>query len=118
MDFPLFPERASTLAGRVDGVFYYELGICVFFTILICVLILYYATKYRRGSTADRSNPATTNLALEVLWIAVPLALSMVIFVWATIVYLQLYRAPENAPEVYVLGRQWMWEVRHPGGKR
>src|SRR5207253_11236755 len=47
-DFPLFPEQASTLAGWVDGVTFYGLAITVFFTILICVLILFFAIKYRR----------------------------------------------------------------------
>jgi cytochrome c oxidase subunit 2 len=29
-----------------------------------------------------------------------------------------MYDVPDDAAEVYVLGRQWMWELRHPGGKR
>lgn len=117
-DFPLFPDQASAIAWRVDAVFFFELAVCVFFTALICILILFYATKYRKGSRADRSNPVTSNVALEVIWVAVPLGISMVMFVAATVVYFQMYRAPDNAPEVYALGRQWMWQVQHPGGKR
>jgi cytochrome c oxidase subunit 2 len=115
---PLFPERASAIAGRVDAVFLFELGICAFFTTLICVLILFYAIKYRKGSRADRSNVVVSNPVLEAVWIAVPLVISLGIFVAATIVYFEMYHAPADAPEVYVVGRQWMWEVYHPGGKR
>src|SRR3954447_15188742 len=113
-DFPLFPDRASALAWRGDAGFFFELGGTVVMTALICVLILYYATKYRRGSRADRSNPMTSNVTLEVIWIAVPLAVTMVMFVAAMVVYFEMFRPPADAPEVYVLGRQWMWEVRHP----
>ncbi|MCA1685470.1 MAG: cupredoxin domain-containing protein [Planctomycetia bacterium] len=64
-DFPLFPDRASTYAGWVDGVYFYALGLTVFFTALVCVLIVFFSVKYRRGSRADRSNPVTHNTALE-----------------------------------------------------
>jgi cytochrome c oxidase subunit 2 len=116
-DFPLFPDRASAIAGRVDALYLAELAICVFFTILIAVLIIFYAVRYRRGARVDRSNMVTSNLALEAIWIVVPLVISMGIFVAATIIYFQMYRAPADASDIYVVGRQWMWEVRHPGGK-
>jgi cytochrome c oxidase subunit 2 len=117
-DFPLFPERASAIAGRVDAVYFFELAVCVFFTILICVLILYFAVKYRKGSHANRANAVTHNTALEVAWIAFPMVIALAIFAAATVVFFEMYHPPADAPEVYVLGRQWMWEVRHPGGKR
>jgi cytochrome c oxidase subunit 2 len=117
-DFPLFPEQASTLAGWVDGVFFYALAITVFFTALICFLILFFAIKYRRGSRADRSNPVTHNTALEVAWIGIPLALSMVLFFVGAYNYFHMYRYPTDAAEIYVLGKQWMWELQHPEGRR
>ena len=52
------------------------------------------------------------------LWIGIPLILALVLFAWAMAVYFELYRPPADASEIYVLGRQWMWETRHPGGKR
>jgi len=117
-DFPLFPEQGSAIAWRVDAVFFFELAICTAVTIMICFLILYYATKYRRGSRADRSNVVTDNHLIEVIWVGVPLAISMVMFAVAAVVYFQMYRVPEDASEVYALGRQWMWQIEHPGGKR
>lgn len=118
LSFPLWPENASTLAGWVDGVFYYGLGLTVFFTTLICVLVLFFAVKYRKGSSADRSNPMTHNMPLEVFWIGVPLFLALVMFFYSTYVFYHLYQYPRDALEVYVLGRQWMWEVNHPEGRR
>ena len=117
-NFTLLPERASTLAGWVDGVFYYTLAITVFFTVLICFLILFFAIKYRRGSHANRSNPVTHSTPLEIFWIGVPLAMMMVLFFASTYVYYYMYQYPGNAMEVYVLGRQWMWEMQYPEGRR
>jgi cytochrome c oxidase subunit 2 len=117
-EFPLFPEQASTMAGWVDAVFITLLGVCGFFTVLICVLILTYAIKYRRGSPADRSRPVTHNLKLEIIWVAVPFVMSMALFAWASYVFYHMYNPPRDASEIYVLGRQWMWEMTHPEGKR
>jgi cytochrome c oxidase subunit 2 len=27
-------------------------------------------------------------------------------------------RAPDNALEIFVVGRQWMWKFQHPDGQR
>jgi cytochrome c oxidase subunit 2 len=116
--FSLLPERASTHAGGVDGVFYYGVAITVFFTALICFLILFFSIKYRRGSKADRSNPRTHNLPLEIAWIGIPLVLALVMFFYSTYVFYGLFVFPKDATEVYVLGRQWMWETQHPEGRR
>lgn len=117
-DFPLFPKQASTLAGWVDGVFFFGLAINVFFTALICFLILFFAVRYRRGSRADRSNPVTHNGPLEAFWIGVPLVLAMVLFFSSSYVYYHIVQYPKDAPEIYVLGKQWMWELQHPEGRR
>ena len=117
-NFPLFPERASSVAGQVDAVYAAAVAIALFFTTLICFLILYHAIKYRRGSRADRTNPVSQNSTIEAIWIGIPLFISMCLFAGATLVFFEMYHPPENAAEVYVLGRQWMWELRHPGGKR
>jgi cytochrome c oxidase subunit II len=118
LDFPLFPEQASTLAGWVDGVYFYGLAITVFFTVLICVLIFFFAIKYRRGSRADRSNPVTHNTMIEVIWIGIPLLLAMVLYFVSTFVFYQMYHPPKGASEIYVVGKQWMWEIQHPEGRR
>jgi cytochrome c oxidase subunit 2 len=117
-NFPLFPDTASTMAPWVDYVSFYVGGLVVFFTTLICFLILYFAIKYRRGSRASRANAATHNLALEIAWSVIPLTLAMILFVTSTWIFFHMYVPPKDAAEVYVLGRQWMWELRHPEGKR
>src|SRR5262249_249220 len=89
-----------------------------FFSTLICVLILFFAVRYRRGAPVDRTRPPESSRTLEVLWIGIPLALAMVMFFWATFVFVDLYEAPGDAAKVYVVGKQWMWYVQPPEGRR
>ena len=47
---PLFPEQASTMAARVDNLYFFLLAVSVFFSLLIAGLIVFYAVRYRRRS--------------------------------------------------------------------
>lgn len=115
--FPLFPPRASNLAPMVDNLFFFMIGVSGFFTLLILVLIAYFALRYRRTSDAPPP-PTPTNYRLEIAWTLIPLALSMVMFVWGAIVYLRQFNPPSNAMDIYVIGKQWMWKIQHPEGAR
>lgn len=117
-DFPLFPRQASSIAPRVDRLYLVLVGVWLFFTLMICVLVLYFAIKYRRSSTADRTRAATHNLPLEVAWIAIPLMIALGLFVWGTNEFFLLYSPPGDASEVSVVAKQWMWYLQHPEGKR
>jgi cytochrome c oxidase subunit 2 len=116
-NFPLFPEQASSNAERVDSLFFFELAIVFFFTTLICVLILSFAARYRAGSNVDRSHPPLSSRRLEVIWIGIPLTLSLVMYVWATVLFFDLYEPPGDAFEISVVGKQWMWYLQHPEGR-
>ncbi len=116
-DFPLFPERGSTLAGRVDAVFFVLMAISVFFTAAIGFLVTFLAIRYRKGSQADRSHAFSTNLKLEAAWIGVPLVIVLGIFAIGTQVFFEMYNAPKDATPIYVIGKQWMWKVQHPQGR-
>jgi cytochrome c oxidase subunit 2 len=116
-NFPLFPEQASSNAERVDSLFLFELGIVLFFTTLICVLILFFAARYRRGSRVDRSHPPLSSRRLEAVWIGVPLILALVMYAWATVLFFDLYEPPGDAFQISVVGKQWMWYLQHPEGR-
>jgi cytochrome c oxidase subunit 2 len=116
--FPIFPTEASTGAGQIDLIFFALVGFALLFTGIIAVLILYFAVKYRAGSKADRSNPIEKTLRYELVWIAIPTVLSLGLFVWAARVYLEVSVPPADAHTIYVVGKQWMWKIQHPEGKR
>lgn len=112
------PERASTFADRVDGLYFYLVGLTAFFTLLISLTIIFFVIKYRRRSQSEVPRPVAGSLKLETLWSVIPFLIAMSIFVWGTSVYFAQYRMPKDALEVYVVGKQWMWKIQHTTGQR
>jgi cytochrome c oxidase subunit 2 len=115
---PLFPEQASTMASRVDNLYFFLLAIAVFFSLLIAGLIVYYAIKFHRKHPDDVGAAVHGGMALELTWTIVPFFITMVIFVWGASVYFAMARAPEETLNIYVVGKQWMWKFQHLDGQR
>lgn len=116
--FRLFPEQASTFAGDVDLLFAVLVSLSLFFAFLIFFLIYIFAVRYRRRSEDEMPRQIPGLIPLEVLWMVVPFGMAMVIFVWGVKLYFDAYTPPENAMEIYVVGKQWMWHIQHPTGQR
>lgn len=117
-DFPLFPEQASTFALKVDGIYIATVLLCVFFAALVSVLVIVFAIKYRRKSPDEVPRQIAGHIGLEIFWTAIPLVLALGMFVWATVLYFHMTTPPANTMEMYVVGKQWMWKLQHPEGKR
>jgi cytochrome c oxidase subunit II len=115
---PLFPEQASTAAGRVDALFFFLVGLSGFLSILIAGLIIYFAIKYRRRPSNMQSRRITSSTKLELFWTIVPAIIAVGLFVWGANVYIFISRPPDNASEIYVVAKQWMWKLQHPEGQR
>lgn len=115
---PLFPERASTVAGQVDALTLTLLGIGGFFTLLIAWLVMSFAIKYRRRSEKEVPPVIVGSLKLEIAWTVVPLVIGLGMFVWGSSVFFAMQSPPEDALQIYVVAKQWMWKLQHPGGQR
>ena len=114
----LFPDAASTHAEQVDALFFFILGVTLFFTVLIAAVILTFAVKYRRRSEDDRPPHIEGSMRLEIAWSVVPLVIALGIFAWGARIYFAAARPPADAMPFYLVGKQWMWKVEHPSGKR
>jgi cytochrome c oxidase subunit 2 len=117
-NLPLFPEQASTIAKDVDLLFAFILVVALFFSVLIASLVVGFAIRYRRRSDDDVPEDVHGLLALELTWSLIPFGLAMVMFVWGASVYMTLARPPDNALDVYVVGKQWMWKLQHMEGRQ
>jgi cytochrome c oxidase subunit II len=117
-NLPLFPAQASGFAGQVDALYFFLIAVSAFFSLLIAVLIVVFAIRYRRRAPDEVGAGITGSLQLELLWTIVPLGITMVMFVWGAWVFFTINRAPRAAMEIYVVGKQWMWKVQHPDGQR
>src|SRR5688500_13064275 len=113
----LTPEQASTLAPRVDQLYWFIIAVTAFFGILVTVLVVYFAVKYRTDDPLKIGAPITGSIPLELAWSVIPFLISVVIFVWASQVFFDLYRPPDQTLEIYATGKRWMWKFQHLDGK-
>jgi cytochrome c oxidase subunit II len=116
--FHLFPPEASTSAHRVDTLFLALILISLFYVAVVFLPILFFCIKYRRGSTADRSNPSEGSNLLEIGWTTLPTLMGLGLFAWGALDYFRIEYRPANAIDVQVVGKQWMWKLQHAEGKR
>jgi cytochrome c oxidase subunit 2 len=115
---PLFPDQASVVAGRVDLLFFFLLGVTGGVSLVVTVLILYFAIKYRRRADAPPTPRITGSMKLEIAWSVVPFFIFLVMFFWGAWIYTDTAMPPVGAAEVYIVGKQWMWKMQHPDGHR
>ena len=115
---PFSPEQASTFAGEVDALYLYLVMITLFFSLLVSGLIIFFAVRYRRRSPLEIPRPIAGSLKLETLWTVIPFMIAMTIFAWGASLYFKIYRAPKEAIDVYVVGKQWMWKFQQQAGQR
>ena len=115
---PLFPDQASTFAWQVDALYFYLILVSVAFTIPIVVAIFFFALKYRETERFATPEEMHGSMVLETVWSIIPFVVSMTIFLGGAIVYFNQYTAPEDAMQIYVVGKQWMWKMQHETGQR
>lgn len=117
-EVPLFPPQASTHASRVDALFFFLTAVSGAVALLIAVLLIYFALRYRRRTAHDLTPRILGSLRLELVWTIGPFLVFMLMFLWGADVFMALATTPDDAIEVYVVGKQWMWKVQHLGGQR
>jgi cytochrome c oxidase subunit 2 len=116
--FKLIPDQASTMASQVDALTLFLTAITVFFTLLIAILIVVFMIRYRRRSATEVGADVHGSLALAIGWTIVPFFFVMSVFVWSASIYARIKRPPDNAVNINVIGKQWMWKVQHMEGRR
>jgi cytochrome c oxidase subunit 2 len=112
-----FPEQASTVARNVDALYFFLILVTIFFTGLVAAMVIGFSIKYRKSAHPEAVQ-IEGSVPLEIFWTVVPLGISVVIFVWAAVVYFDLMKPPRDTMEIYVTAKQWMWKMQHPNGVR
>lgn len=116
--FSLLPEQATEFAKQVDQLYLFIVAVSVFFVILAAFLIIGFTVKYRRRPGDKRPEPPHEAMTLEIVSGLGLLALLMVMFFWGAKLYFKGNQPPKDAMEILVTGKQWMWKLQHPNGKR
>ncbi len=113
-NFNLAPPQASENAVWHDAVFYTLTALTVAFTLLVGFLVIFFAIRYRQGSKVNRQRPVYEHLLLELTWTVIPLILGVIMFVVGAKLFVDLRTPPKDSMEIYVVGKQWMWQIQHP----
>jgi cytochrome c oxidase subunit II len=115
---PFWRPGASAWAGDVDLLFVGLLTVSSAVALLLFILLLTFATRYRASSTVDRTGHEEKSWVWEVGWTTATLLGFLLLFAWGAALYVELNAGEENALPIYVLAKQWMWKSQHPGGLR
>ena len=117
--FRIFPEQASTLAPQTDALLFFLLAVTTFFVVFIAGTIIVFMIRYRRRDPDEiPESGAHGSLALEIAWTVPPLVIVMIIFFWGASLFATIQRPPDDAINIDVVGKQWMWKLQHMEGRR
>jgi len=114
---PLFPEQASTIAPRVDNLYFFIVAVTAFFAVLVSVVVIVFAVKYRTNDPLAVGERIHGSIPLELGWSIIPFIIAVVIFAWAADVFFDISRPPDQTLEVYATGKRWMWKFQHIDGQ-
>jgi cytochrome c oxidase subunit II len=110
------PERASTVAANVDGLYDFIYYLSLFFFLLITFLLVWFCIKYRhREGVKEQESAAGHSTALELTWTIIPTIIVLVIFYLGFRGFINMMVEPPNSYEVLVTGRTWAWTFTYEG---
>ena len=116
--FAFWPDFASSFAWKVDALYIFILLVTILVSLGVYAAIVAFVIKYKRRSEDEIPEQIEGNLPLEILWSVIPLGLVLVMFGWGAALFFELTTPPAEALNFSVVGKQWMWKVQHPSGKR
>jgi cytochrome c oxidase subunit II len=110
------PKSASDEAGRIDFVFWFVTGICVFIFAIVAAVLVYAVFKFRVKPDDDSDGPPIHgHTGLEIVWTAVPALLVTAIAIVSAIVLAKDDAAGANPLRVDVTAQQFFWSYSYPG---
>jgi cytochrome c oxidase subunit 2 len=115
---PFAPPTASAEAERVHLFFVFLCTVSALATLLVAALIIVFAIRYRRRGDGPPTPRIEGSTRLELLWSIIPFLIFCVMFVWGADIYFDTAMPPDDALQVYVVGKQWMWKFQHVDGMR
>jgi cytochrome c oxidase subunit II len=115
---PVIPEMAADGAYHFEALFWYITITCGVVGGAIYVALLYFCVRYRRGATSGSTPRILGSVRLELTWTILPLFVFLTYYAWGAYIYNKAAHPPEDAMEIFVIGKQWMWKAQYPNGQR
>ena len=114
----LLPPSASNWVNQIDALYWALVALSLLLAAGIFVAIVVLAIKYRRTPERQNGLMVIESKLLEITWSIIPMFIGFGIFAWGAIIYMKTRVPPENSLEISVVGKQWMWKLQHPEGRR
>jgi cytochrome c oxidase subunit 2 len=115
-NFALYPPEASKIAPQMDALYFFMVLVSLIGLTIVILLVTSFSIMYSK-----KRHPVPVQIEgstlLEATWTIIPLGLFLIMFVWGALIYFRVYTPPANAMNIYVVGKQWMWKIEHPGGQ-
>ena len=112
----MLPPQGNEYAGQVDDLYMFLVWLCLALFLLIGVLAIWFAIKYRRKGEATETPHITHHLGLEFIWSVLPLLICMGVFFWGFQGFMRFVVVPNDAKEILVTGKKWVWAFEYPDG--
>jgi cytochrome c oxidase subunit II len=110
------PKSASEEAGRIDFVFWFVTGICIFVFAIVAAVSVLAVVRFRARPDDDSDGPPIHgHTGLEILWTAVPALLVTAITIVSAVVLAKNDAAGATPLKVDVFAQQFFWSYTYPG---
>ncbi len=113
----LWPAAASASAAEMDHLIWAFTLLTLVLVVPIFMAITFFALRYREGRAVNRSFTEDRDRMLELTWMTIPFALTLIFFAWGARMFIGHKHPPANATQIEAIGKQWMWKFQHPGGQ-
>ncbi len=110
------PEQASEHARQVDALHFFIITTTMLAAAGVFLTAIFFFVRYRRRTDHDVTPHVEPRAIHEILFVSVPLALFLLWFGIGFPQYVRLSLPPQDAMDVYVQGKKWMWKFAYPGG--
>lgn len=115
---PIVPVSASTLANDFEWIFWYITIVTGVVGLAVFAALGVFCVQYSRGARPQSTPRILGSHQLELAWTIIPLIIFLTFYAWGAVVYDKHVHPPEDAMEIFVIGKQWMWKAQYPGGQR
>jgi cytochrome c oxidase subunit 2 len=109
------PVAATDVADSWDSIYWFLVWVSVFFFVGIVAAMVIFVVKYRK-EVHKKTKYIEGHTGLEIIWTVIPSILLFVMFGWGWVVYKDMIKAPSDAMEVHVIGKQWLWQFMYKNG--
>lgn len=115
--FLFLPEAGSTVAGEIDWLHAFVIGVTLLGAAGVFATGVVFVVRWKSRGAFKGTPRVEAPLWYEVLVIGGLLTLFLLWWVIGFRQYVRIIAPADGATEIYVVGKQWVWEFDYPNGK-